>query len=124
MATALKATVTTEVTQTVKLAPKVRAEVRTLMGQIADITVQEGQLDKQKKAAKERIEQLLADAGEYDALIAGMDIDGLKVTLVQPNGREVYDDKKLLSHLTPAQLAACKVLRPGTPYIKVSKEKA
>lgn len=124
MATKLQATTTVEVTQTVKLSPKQRTEARALMGQITDITVQESSLDKAKKAAKEKLETLFADAGEYDALIGGVDIDGLRIKLVQPEGRESYDDKRLLSHLTPAQLAACKVRTPGTPYLKVSKEKA
>lgn len=120
LATASKLTTTT--TTTVKLAPKLRAKLEKLMSSWEVQNAVEKGAAAAKKVATSEIDKVMSDAGEFKALEEGIEIGRFKAKMVFPSSTR-WDEDKLRSYLTPAQMEECKTTTPGTGYVKVSAGK-
>jgi len=109
-------TATVSTTKEVKLSARV---TRRLLTELSAYLGLKTQLDAIKTAMdghKVAIEALRAETGE-----SSIELNGFKVTLVQPAGRATLDKKKLLeAGVTMSQLESGTVTKPVKPYTKVS----
>lgn len=112
---ALATSVTTTATHTVKLAPRLKTRLLTHLKTYAGIHMQQKLLDAQAKEIREKLGEILEQAGE-----STLAIEGHKVTLVAPM-RKKLDEKKLIAlGVTLEQIKAATVETATTPYVRVN----
>jgi hypothetical protein len=72
----------------------------------------------------EGIDQIFADADEGNALFNGCKVDGWGIKMVCGETTRLDEDMLMKEYgLTGAQLDACRVTKPSTPYIKITAPK-
>jgi hypothetical protein len=119
---------TTSVTTTVEieLKPALKAMLKAKLEEFADLRVQKKSIETREDAIKEEIETLFADAGEYNALIAGVKVDTaygpIPVKVVTGGTSKSFDKKLLMKRhkLTIAQVDALYEETPKADYVNVS----
>ncbi len=73
---------------------------------------------------KAELDGMFEDAGEYGALVSGVDINGYPVKLVTGTTTRLNEMDLMRTHgLTAADLDACRETKPSKPYIKVGAKK-
>jgi myo-inositol catabolism protein IolC len=112
----MNATLTATVEKVVELAPRLKRKL------VTELTAYQGlksQLDAIKLAMdghKAAIEKLRVETGE-----TSLEIDGFKITLVQPAGRQSLDRKKLLeAGVLMSQLEQGTITKAVKSYTKVT----
>ena len=117
-------TVQTTTTTEVKLAPAVRRKVLTELKTFAELHAQKKALEHAIDGSKTKVQQLFEAAGELDALIAGISIEGFKTKMVQGSRTDKKTFEKVLIGLgvTAEMLgeAKDKAQRPNKPYLKIT----
>lgn len=116
--------VKTSATLDVKLQPRVRAQLRTQCSEYVDLARQIDALKARQDAIKEFVETSLVKAGETDALMDGLDIDGFKVKMVCGVSKKLDEVALMKAHgLSRADLDAHVVEKDNKPYIRISSPK-
>jgi hypothetical protein len=114
-----KPSVTTTQTTEVQLSPALRTK---LLKKLKAFQVNKQAIEAAEaanKSLKEDIDELFAEAGEFDSLSAGVKIDGFFTKYVTPV-RSTLDKKKLLMQgVTTAMIEAATVTAPGKAYTQV-----
>jgi hypothetical protein len=109
-------TTTPTVKPEIKLAPKLRRQLVTELHAVRELSAQvkaiQGALDMHKAT----ISRLREETGENT-----LEIDGFRITLVQPSGRATLDTKQLLLNgVSMAQIENSTVVKPVKAYTKVT----
>lgn len=114
-----KTSVTTTQTTEVQLSPALRTK---LLKKLKAFQVNKQAIEAAEaanKSLKEDIDELFAEAGEFDSLSAGVKIDGFFTKYVTPV-RSTLDKKKLLMQgVTTAMIEAATVTTPGKAYTQI-----
>lgn len=117
---------TTQVTE-IQLAPRLKQQLLDKLTQFDRNDEEIKRREAQNVKIKQEVDDIMTQAGEGNALLAGVDIDGYRVKLVTGLSTRLDKDRLKRQHgLTQADLDACSDTKPNTPYIKVTlpKEKA
>jgi hypothetical protein len=85
----MKPKVTTSLRQELSISPRVAAQIRVKLTEYAEIK----ELEAKNDAIKEDVQQKFIDADELDALMAGTDIDGIKVKMVVGTSKRINKAK-------------------------------
>lgn len=113
--------ISTSLATEVKLQPRVKAIIRVQLNEYLDLQRQIKELQARQDTIKATVQDKFIDADEIDALMAGADVDGIKVKLVV-GSRKSLDQKKLMkAHgLSQDDLDACTSEKQNKPYVKIS----
>lgn len=117
---------TTQTTE-IQLAPRLKQQLLDKLTQFDRNDEEIKRREAQNVKIKQEVDDIMTQAGEGNALLAGIDIDGYRVKLVTGLSTKLDKDRLKRQHgLTQADLDACSDAKPNTPYIKVTlpKEKA
>lgn len=113
-------TATTTVKTELRLTPALKRKLSVYLNTHAQIAAQMREAKEALDSNKAAIEALFIAAGEGNALIDGVDIEGFKLKHVHPITSKL-DRKKLMdAGVSLAQLEEGTVTRPGKPYIKLT----
>ena len=111
---------TTTVKTELKLTPALKRKLSVYLNTHAQIAAQMREAKEALDSNKAAIEALFIAAGEGNALIDGVDIDGFKLKHVHPVTSKL-DRKKLMdAGVSAAQLEEGTLTRPGRPYVKIT----
>ncbi len=86
-----KLSVTTSQTLEIKLAPRVKAQLRVQLSTYAELNAEMKALKTKMQGIKDYAEKVFMDADAADALLDGTNVDGFKVKMVQ--GKSTTVDK-------------------------------
>jgi len=112
----MSVTLTATVEKVVELAPRLKRKLLTELHAYGELKLQLDGLKTAMDGHKAVIEKLRAETDEQS-----IEVDGYKITLVQPAGRVSLDRKKLLeAGVLMSQIEAGSVTKPVKPYTKVS----
>jgi seryl-tRNA synthetase len=89
----MKPKVTTSLRQELSISPRVAAQIRVKLTEYAEIRRKIKELEAKNDAIKEDVQQKFIDADELDALMAGTDIDGIKVKMVVGTSKRINKAK-------------------------------
>ena len=112
--------VTTTVTTEVKLSPALRKKVLTELKTFAELHTQQRILKLAMQKSKDTVQQMFEKAGEFDALVQGVTLDGFKTKYVT-GIRKILDKGKLIDlGVTVEMLEEATIEKPNAPYLKIS----
>lgn len=117
---------TTQTTE-IQLAPRLKQQLLDKLTQFDRNDEEIKRREAQNVKIKQEVDDIMTQAGEGNALLAGIDIDGYRVKLVTGLSTKLDKDRLKRQHgLTQADLDACSDTTPNKPYVKVTlpKEKA
>jgi hypothetical protein len=123
MATRTEATVTT--TSEVELSTRLVKQLKAKLDAYKDLVVERSRIDSEIDTAKTEIETLFADAGEYNALLAGVRVDGVPLKRVEGQTTPVFDKVGLMKRfkITPAQWDQFVDNKPKKGHLSISIKK-
>jgi hypothetical protein len=122
----LQQTISVTAVTEVELKPALKLQLKTRLEEFADLRVQKKSIAAREDALKLEIETLFADAGEYNALLAGVKVDTaygpIPVKVVTGGTSKSFDKKLLMKRhkLTIAQVDELYVEKPKADYVNVS----
>ena len=122
----LSASVTTTAATEIELSPKLKLLLKAKLEEFADLRVQKKSIGTREDALKEEIETVFADAGEYNALLAGVKVDTaygpIPVKVVTGGTTKKFQKKLLMKQykLTIAQVDALYKESPKADYVNIS----
>jgi hypothetical protein len=109
-------TATVSITKEVKLSARVTRRLLTELSAYQGLKMQLDSIRAAMDGHKANIEMLRAETDE-----SSIELDGFRITLVQPAGRASLDKKKLLeAGVTMSQLESGTVVKAVKPYTKIS----
>jgi hypothetical protein len=116
--------ITTSLAQEVNLEPRVKAFIRVQLTEYQSLQKKIKELEAKQAEIKQSVTDKFIDADQIDALMAGADIDGIKVKMVAGTRRELDKMRLMKKHgLSQADLDECTIEKANKPYVKISTEK-
>ena len=109
-------TVTTEIKLSIALQKKVLTELRTY----AALHAQAKTLKQAMQKRKDEIQALFEKAGEFDALVAGVKLDGFSTKYVAATRKILSKEKLIDLGVTVEMLEESTIEVPSKPYLKVT----
>ncbi len=116
-----KVSVTTTARTEVGLDTRTKAQIRVELHAYLDRQRQIAALQAQQDASKTKIQERFNDADALDALMDGVDIDGIKVKYVCGSQKRL-DKTRLMKKfgLSQDDLDSCSPEKPSKPYVRIT----
>lgn len=112
--------ITTSLATEVNLEPRIKALIRVQLAEYQSLQAQIKVMEAKQAEIKQMVFDKFIEADQIDALMAGTDVDGIKVKYVAGSRRELDKMKLMKTHgLTQADLDECMVEKANKPYVKI-----